>query len=287
MNGPLIEQGEGQMRNVILVILVFLVGCGIAAAQTQKNEDLIDDVQPQNFRLESGVFEYCYDGPPVNIPVQSTLGVTTSIDIPCDNPTIIEDLNVLIQISHTWVGDLSVKLSKQGGPEALLIIDRPGLQPPDPPPGSCCGCSGNNIDAILNDEAADPVEDECAPTVPTIQGELIPGDPPGPLLAQLEGLELCGTWELNAADHAGQDSGFLSNWCLLSGPPDDAVCGDGIVEPFEDCDDGNNVDGDGCDSDCMLEEPVPAASNLALLVLVLLLLTITAAVLLWRRREEA
>jgi cysteine-rich repeat protein len=30
-------------------------------------------------------------------------------------------------------------------------------------------------------------------------------------------------------------------------------CGDGIVDPFEQCDDGNLVDGDGCDSDCKIE----------------------------------
>src|SRR5262245_49990316 len=31
-------------------------------------------------------------------------------------------------------------------------------------------------------------------------------------------------------------------------------CGDGILHVNEECDDGNSVDGDGCDSDCNLEE---------------------------------
>jgi cysteine-rich repeat protein len=31
-----------------------------------------------------------------------------------------------------------------------------------------------------------------------------------------------------------------------------AVCGDGILESIEECDDGNAVDGDGCDADCTL-----------------------------------
>ncbi len=35
-----------------------------------------------------------------------------------------------------------------------------------------------------------------------------------------------------------------------------AYCGDGIKAPWELCDDGNNVDGDGCEADCMsLGEP--------------------------------
>lgn len=35
----------------------------------------------------------------------------------------------------------------------------------------------------------------------------------------------------------------------------DAVCGDGIVEGAEECDDGNTVDGDGCSSSCRIEDP--------------------------------
>jgi cysteine-rich repeat protein len=31
-------------------------------------------------------------------------------------------------------------------------------------------------------------------------------------------------------------------------------CGDGILDPGEECDDGNNLDGDGCSADCDVEE---------------------------------
>ncbi len=31
------------------------------------------------------------------------------------------------------------------------------------------------------------------------------------------------------------------------------VCGDGNLDPGEECDDGNNTDGDGCDADCAIE----------------------------------
>jgi len=66
------------------------------------------------------------------------------------------------------------------------------------------------------------------------------------------------------------------------------VCGDGIFFPMcEECDDGNNEDGDGCAADCTLEEPVPAASSRALLVLVLLLLIVSTVFLFWRRRSAA
>jgi cysteine-rich repeat protein len=34
----------------------------------------------------------------------------------------------------------------------------------------------------------------------------------------------------------------------------EAVCGDGVVEDGEECDDGNDVDWDGCSAECTVEE---------------------------------
>lgn len=40
-------------------------------------------------------------------------------------------------------------------------------------------------------------------------------------------------------------------------PPPEPVCGNGIVEEGEACDDGNLINGDGCDSSCQVEPPSP------------------------------
>lgn len=40
--------------------------------------------------------------------------------------------------------------------------------------------------------------------------------------------------------------------------PDTSVCGDGVMELAEECDDGNTMAGDGCDAECMDEVPEPA-----------------------------
>jgi cysteine-rich repeat protein len=40
---------------------------------------------------------------------------------------------------------------------------------------------------------------------------------------------------------------------VIEGPP--PVCGDGIWDASEECDDGNNDDGDGCSAECRLEQP--------------------------------
>ena len=56
-----------------------------------------------------------------------------------------------------------------------------------------------------------------------------------------------------------------------------------IATPPEACDDGNNVDGDGCAADCTMEEPVPTVSPWSAILLLLLLLTASTGVLLWHR----
>ncbi len=43
------------------------------------------------------------------------------------------------------------------------------------------------------------------------------------------------------------------SWLVGAPPPPAAVCGDGILEGTEDCDDGNTADGDCCSSTCAFE----------------------------------
>ncbi|MCE9625912.1 MAG: DUF4215 domain-containing protein, partial [Deltaproteobacteria bacterium] len=41
-------------------------------------------------------------------------------------------------------------------------------------------------------------------------------------------------------------NGFYCNSCVCKQP----ICGDGTIDPGETCDDHNNIDNDGCDSNC-------------------------------------
>ena len=106
------------MRRIVLVLLVVMMGFGVAAAQV-KDPDLIDSrLGPPNFRMEGGQDAICF-AIPTNIPDNNPAGVTTNIDIPCPDSNI-EDLDVLVQITHTWVGDLSATLSKGGSGSATI-----------------------------------------------------------------------------------------------------------------------------------------------------------------------
>jgi cysteine-rich repeat protein len=52
---------------------------------------------------------------------------------------------------------------------------------------------------------------------------------------------------------------FNFDFCTYS---NNGICGDGILgnSPGEECDDNNNIDGDGCDSDCKIED-LPVGDN--------------------------
>ena len=50
------------------------------------------------------------------------------------------------------------------------------------------------------------------------------------------------------------------SFCVDEAPP--VVCGDGLIEGDEQCDDGNDVPGDLCDENCQIEIPDPVCGNM-------------------------
>ncbi|MHC4319301.1 MAG: proprotein convertase P-domain-containing protein, partial [Planctomycetota bacterium] len=146
------------------------------------------------------------DGSPVG--VQDTITVTESVHF--------TDLDVDVVINHTWLGDLCVKLSKDGGPEVTLM-ERINLDAECDATG-CCGCSGDNLHVILDDEAAESIEDQCdSPLVGCYSPD------PGALSA-FDGLSSAGDWTIWVNDNALADTGTLVQWSLhfeepLPAPP--------------------------------------------------------------------
>ena len=115
----------------------------------------------------------------------------------------ITDLDVNLDITHTWMGDLSVSLTAPDGTTVVQLIDRPGV------PATAAGC--NNIDPAINvdldDEAALTIEDSCPePFV----GSFIPNE----ALSAFDGISTMGTWTLYISDSAGLDTGDLNSWTL-------------------------------------------------------------------------
>jgi subtilisin-like proprotein convertase family protein len=140
--------------------------------------------------------------PNLAIPDNTTTGVTDTMTLA--SGTSIGDLNVYLKANHTWVGDLVFTLRHVDTGKSVTIIDRPGV------PASSFGCSGDNIDATLDDEATSTAEAACNSTSPALLGSLKPNN----LLSLFDGDNIGGSWTLNASDRAGADTGTLVQWCL-------------------------------------------------------------------------
>lgn len=136
------------------------------------------------------------------IPDGDAMGLSQTFSISSND--IISDLDVSTQINYSWVGDLIVSLRHEDSATEVVLIDRPGV------PATNFGCSGDDIDVSLDDEAASSVENECAPSGATISGNFQPNN----ALSAFDGESLGGSWTLRVSDNAVGDTGSLITWCL-------------------------------------------------------------------------
>lgn len=157
------------------------------------------------FSTTSGA--YCRSALNTAITDNTPSGITDTLLIAGSG--VIADINVTTTITHTWSGDIVVRLTSPSN-TPVTIIDRPGFT------GSGFGCGNNHIRAVLDDEAATAVEGICAtstaddPPPYAIDGTYIPNNP----LSVLDGQNANGTWRINISDRASGDTGYLKTWCV-------------------------------------------------------------------------
>jgi uncharacterized protein YvpB len=155
---------------------------------------------------------YCSNST-LDIPDNDHNGVSSTISI--NDPRFIADLDVRLDINHTWVGDLIVTLRHEGSGNVIDLINRPGIPGIDNK-----GCRLNNIKAILDDDVSLPVENECS-SYPAaigiydyievaIAGSYIPDQ----ALSTFDSDFINGNWTLTVSDMAQFDSGKINQWCL-------------------------------------------------------------------------
>ena len=156
---------------------------------------------------------YCSNST-LNIPDNNAGGVTSTI--PIDDPRFIADIDVRLDIDHSWVGDLALTLQHEESGVSIELINRPGSTP-----GSTeIGCSLNNIKGILDDDVSLPVENECS-SYPAavgisdyieaaIAGTYIPNQ----ALSTFDNEYFAGNWTLTVSDLSPYDTGKINQWCL-------------------------------------------------------------------------
>ena len=190
-----------------------------------------DDGDPDNF---AGNVEVCDDGDNdcdgisdltggfIDSAPGSSIGPaggTTTVDtITVPLGGTIEDLDVVLDINHSYIADLDISITSPNGTTVELISDQ--------------GDNANYIDAEFDDESSNSLPGES--TFSNLSGDY----PPEEALSAFDGEIAAGVWTLTVTDDENNDSGTLNSWGLQfnSGEPGStavcsaASCGDILAE---------------------------------------------------------
>ncbi|MEM9558873.1 MAG: proprotein convertase P-domain-containing protein [Planctomycetota bacterium] len=128
--------------------------------------------------LDIGRFVFAATDAPLSIPDNQASGISSSIEVA--EAFCVADVDVEVDINHTYSGDLLIELTGPGG-QTVRLHNRTG--------GSA------SFTPITYDD------DVLAP------------DGPG-ALADFDGTVSAGTWTLSISDNAGSDTGTLNAWSL-------------------------------------------------------------------------
>lgn len=133
---------------------------------------------------------------PKSLPDQAT--VTSTITVPGGLGTIT-DLNVELDITHSFDGDLDIFLTHDDTGTTILLSDQNGDD------------GVNYTDTVFDDEAGTAI----SAGAPPFTGSFVPDE----LLSAFDGEALAGDWTLTIVDRQLHDFGTLNSWALVFVPP--------------------------------------------------------------------
>jgi subtilisin-like proprotein convertase family protein len=151
---------------------------------------------------------------PLNIPDNNSAGISSKILI--TNNKIIRDVNVTVNITHPWIGDLDLMLISPSGKSVLLVANSidDGL---------------NYTNTVFDDGASLSISSGVAPYTGTFR--------PEELLSSFNDEFSSGNWTLKAVDSGPDDLGTIDSWSLeICGVPitnDDD--NDGVLNDVDQC----------------------------------------------------
>ena len=107
----------------------------------------------------------------------------------------IGDINVIMDITHTWIGDITVTLEGPAsiGSPVITLLDLP------------CG-DNMDINCTMDDNGGAPT---CS-GIPAVSGSIAPID----ALSSLNTLPADGEWILRVFDHNNEDGGTINNFAI-------------------------------------------------------------------------
>lgn len=164
--------------------------------------------------------EYTSADIPKAVPDLGT--ATSTLTVPDVGP--VTSLRLRMNGTHTYVSDLAATLTSPAATTADLFSGRCANQ--------------DNFDLYLGDGALDPF------ICPATDGDVL--RTPDEDFSVFHGEEAAGAWTLTLSDQSATDVGTLAGWSLEVC----SICGNGLIDGGEVCDDGNGFDGDCCSADC-------------------------------------
>lgn len=151
------------------------------------------DLPLPNFVVNGGAASYT-ENTPVNINDLTT--VFSNLTVPNGGP-VINDLDVEVNITHTWNGDMEISLIAPDNTTRILKFADP----------AALDDSDNMLGTIFDDEATTPISFGTGPYT----GRFQPDEP----LSGFDGLNTTGTWTMSIEDIFNGDIGVLQDWTLL------------------------------------------------------------------------
>lgn len=158
---------------------------------------------------------------PLNIPDNNSTGISSVINYGINK--IITDVNVTVNVTHPWIGDLTLTLISPSGTSVLLVASR--------------NDDGDNYtNTIFDSEAEVSISSGIAPFTGVFK--------PQGSLSNFNNEESLGNWTLKVIDEGPDDIGKILNWSLeICGVPSNfTLVSDnfGIEAISETCPDRNN-----------------------------------------------
>ena len=126
-------------------------------------------------------------------PIGPNAGTVTESVISYPDDFIIDDVNVTLNLTHTFTGDLDIFLIAPDGTSVELSTDNGGT-------------GEDMINTVFDDEASSPITGGSAPFTGSFQ--------PEGSLSDFDGLSSLGDWTLSITDDANADGGELQSWTL-------------------------------------------------------------------------
>lgn len=144
-----------------------------------------------------------------NFPIGPNAGTVTESVINIPDNKVIADINVTVNLFHTYDGDLQIKLVGPDNTEVILSDENGG--------------SGSNyIDTVFDDDASVNISSGSAP----FTGSFITnGD-----LNDFNGLSSAGNWKLVITDNYDLDGGALLDWTIQICADNGLSIGDSLMD---------------------------------------------------------